>query len=464
MGTLLLRAGRLVMRAGRFVYTTCAECCNIKCVLYWQADPCLSAPGGDPSGFCGEPTTTEPPVPPPPVYVPKEAICFGRPVQPGDTIEVEGRCYTVTNILFRTITSNCPYPPLPPDARVLDGAPCIRETCADHRCNMNTGGLAIASSCEPGATGGFPPVVFCRNTISQCTYLPMLMSDGRVHCYHLDPGVGGSPNMPVPAIFLGDVSHVPILKSCCECQSDPEHGDPGSPCLTCAPVTIVYSGVPGSQTVSTFGQPCCVDTRAPCSVSFQWLSQVKYANNQLKEEFRADKQTLPCGGSQSPIVRHREWTEDGTLVTDFTFPLGGAVESNCPRFSLSPPQISEGVPWQYSQDCNSVRFSLSATIGDLSISDNVTLIVTRGSGTPPCVGNCGGTGFAGIAIPPEQWPDWATFIGDDRRPGESGVGDTFARQLGKSGETFKAAFRRVFGKDCGCTARQDRWNILYPYA
>ncbi|MGA3067686.1 MAG: hypothetical protein ABSF29_12655 [Tepidisphaeraceae bacterium] len=47
---------------------------------------------------------------------------------------------------------------------------------------------------------------------------------------------------------------------------------------------------------------------------------------------------------------------------------------------------------------------------------------------------------------------------------DKGVGDTVARLIGPTGSAiFKASFKAMFGVDCGCTARQANWNILYRY-
>jgi ADP-heptose:LPS heptosyltransferase len=51
-----------------------------------------------------------------------------------------------------------------------------------------------------------------------------------------------------------------------------------------------------------------------------------------------------------------------------------------------------------------------------------------------------------------------------RRPGDKGVGDTAARVFARFGaETFKAFYKKVFGKDCGCARRQEILNFHYPY-
>ena len=46
---------------------------------------------------------------------------------------------------------------------------------------------------------------------------------------------------------------------------------------------------------------------------------------------------------------------------------------------------------------------------------------------------------------------------------DKGLGDIIARTIGPlGGEEFKAWYKKIFGKECGCTARQESWNAMYP--
>ncbi len=48
-------------------------------------------------------------------------------------------------------------------------------------------------------------------------------------------------------------------------------------------------------------------------------------------------------------------------------------------------------------------------------------------------------------------------------PEDKGIGDIVARMIGKeNSEAFKMWFKKLFGKDCGCTGRQLQWNRMYP--
>lgn len=78
------------------------------------------------------------------------------------------------------------------------------------------------------------------------------------------------------------------------------------------------------------------------------------------------------------------------------------------------------------------------------------------------------TPSAPLPFPPKPkvpaWPAWAKAIASQKRDGETGVGDTAERVIGPFGPLFKAAFKKLFEKDCGCNARKELWNLQYPYA
>lgn len=70
--------------------------------------------------------------------------------------------------------------------------------------------------------------------------------------------------------------------------------------------------------------------------------------------------------------------------------------------------------------------------------------------------------------PAEEWPLWALLAGLwFRQPGDLGVGDTIARELGGVGsESFKRHHELLFGiwvKPCGCAGQVASWNALYRY-
>jgi len=49
------------------------------------------------------------------------------------------------------------------------------------------------------------------------------------------------------------------------------------------------------------------------------------------------------------------------------------------------------------------------------------------------------------------------------KPEDKGLGDIIAHKIGPiGGDAFKVWFLETFGKECGCEARQEKWNALYP--
>jgi hypothetical protein len=67
-----------------------------------------------------------------------------------------------------------------------------------------------------------------------------------------------------------------------------------------------------------------------------------------------------------------------------------------------------------------------------------------------------------------NWPAWAKALGTQRIEGEVGVGDTAQRLLHSPGVRILAdgivAGLALFGRKCGCTRRQNEWNLKYSYA
>lgn len=52
--------------------------------------------------------------------------------------------------------------------------------------------------------------------------------------------------------------------------------------------------------------------------------------------------------------------------------------------------------------------------------------------------------------------------GKARQP--QGVGDTIENALDKvGGKQFKAAYKKVTGRDCGCNKRKQKLNEIFPY-
>jgi hypothetical protein len=69
---------------------------------------------------------------------------------------------------------------------------------------------------------------------------------------------------------------------------------------------------------------------------------------------------------------------------------------------------------------------------------------------------------ASVALAPDKWPVWATIVAGRRQEGDTGLGDTIARELGSGIETVKLWFKSK-GITCGCDERRERLNAVYPY-
>ncbi len=65
-------------------------------------------------------------------------------------------------------------------------------------------------------------------------------------------------------------------------------------------------------------------------------------------------------------------------------------------------------------------------------------------------------------LPRKDWPIWAKALAMIAKPEDKGIGDVVARTIGaENSESFKKWYKTTTGKDCGCTGRQQRWNIEY---
>lgn len=68
------------------------------------------------------------------------------------------------------------------------------------------------------------------------------------------------------------------------------------------------------------------------------------------------------------------------------------------------------------------------------------------------------------ALPRAEWPRLARWLAKLARPGELGLGDVVARYAGAvGGERFKKIYKKLTGAGCGCEARQDALNAMYPF-
>jgi hypothetical protein len=69
------------------------------------------------------------------------------------------------------------------------------------------------------------------------------------------------------------------------------------------------------------------------------------------------------------------------------------------------------------------------------------------------------------AVSFSDWPVWAKALGKLKRDGEKGVGDTIERIIGaETSDLYKSWYRKIFGRDCNCIGRKEKFNETYPYA
>jgi hypothetical protein len=63
-----------------------------------------------------------------------------------------------------------------------------------------------------------------------------------------------------------------------------------------------------------------------------------------------------------------------------------------------------------------------------------------------------------------KWPTWAKALKKFSKPEDKGIGDVITRTIGdERSDAFKKWYKATFGKSCGCTGRQAKWNQMYPF-
>lgn len=452
-----MRAGRLVMRAGRLVYTTCAACCtptcaNIRrynaCPLPSNLRPCASVLGH--------------------VWV-----CVG---QCPNGIHYANQCWSPTNTVI-------PIDQKPPQDVLVENPVCS-PGCNDPKIPCTECQLYYRVGNCPGSTPPDPPL-----------YVPV----ARVHgCMFLR--FGG-------CWFVSDSSTPVQLPSNGVVYTDQTPLYPGGTCCDgCFPDCRIAGGIDGIDCLS--GRPyilptcCCSDTYTDT----MFLSYVQVTTlGQVDEDRSVITATASGSGSRSfvngqptggsPKIRsltvqvypdgHSIVRGDG--ITDFPgwscgtpiqwwdgF-LAGDPYLQCPHgvFSYATPEPDGGLIVAtvsvrltctgYTATGRWVHTTPRQNAPRTVLTETITHTISQQGG---CGGGCGqGSSLnppAPAPVPFDQWPLWARQIASNKQLGEKGVGDTFARQTGKAGEALKAAFKAA-GKDCGCDARQGKWNTQYPY-
>ncbi len=439
--------------------SACGECCGA-CLAYWKANPC--GPVTSPYDPCENGPVV--PVPPPPIYINPSAQCFGRAIRPGDTVVVDGRCYTVTTERYKRAVDSCAYPPIPPDGRIIEYIEdCAADGCRDPKCIEFTSPFAVAEQCDTSIGYG-PPVFFCRRAATRCVYVAA-SPDGIMppRCYKISPNAPGG--VPGPrSVFIDPLNST--ATSCCECTTG-LGGDSEIPCFRCVTRRQTQTaGEPIPTTTLTEGPPCCFDRRANCSmtVTGRYFIGDPLGNSELYE---IDPQTIPCTGGN--VYARITRTENGQTLP----PVNQLVEiyqnggqRMCPPL---PPlvgtfQFTNSWTFEIVQDCKGTKVTASSPqspgLPPTTLTGSVTY--NHADGSPPCAGACTGSGPA-VAVPYAQWPATAKLVGAFRAEQDRGIGDTIQRDLGWIGEAYKATFLAITGRECGCDARRDLLNLKYPY-
>lgn len=455
MGTLLMRAGRLIMRAGRLVYTTCAACCS-SCANIRRYNACPLPPNLQ---FCAS-------------DLGHVWVCDRNPLQCPDGIHYANQCWTPTDIVI-------PIRQKPPQD-ILIQDPVCSPGCSDTLNPCTVCNLYYPVQWCPNAPPPDPPLYVAVSRVFGCMFL------GQGSCYFVTdsstPVILPSNGAVYPAtspLFSGG--------TCCD------------GCLPDCNTTTQFIPICPSHGVERFNNCCCSgDYTLNTSVSFRLVSRADEVGVHTLD-------THTYAGSVTRVFRNGQQvspTRPVRFILHTIHAVNGVVLSRDDSLMIEPPRWSCGSPPQfwmpeggaavcfedygYDPALGPIASSIVATCNTLTATGSATQIQLDGidrftvtvqltqsvSSQGMCSGGCGqgnvlgtpGTPSPAMAVPPEQWPAWANQIAGSRQPGDLGVGDTFARQLGKAGETFKAGFKRLFGRDCGCDARQEAWNRLYPYA
>lgn len=434
----------------------CENCCG-NCLAYYKANPCgpITAPVDpcDPSGTV--------PDPPPPIYVNSLVECFGRPIRPGDTVVVDGRCYTISDERYKRATDTCSLPPIPPDARIVDQVDdCAADGCRDAKCIVFTSPWGTAEQCDPTLDPG-PPVFFCRRIATQCVYVP-ISPDGvsPPRCYKISPaaagGVPGSRSLVISSISGG-------VATCCECTSQLTGRE--MPCFRCVTLRQTQTaGTPPTNTL-TYGPDCCFDRRANCTmrVTGRYFIGDPLGNSELWE---IDPQTIPCtGGNVYARITRTENGQSLPPVVQLAEVYQNGGERRCPPLPPLAGTFTFTDTWSYDirQDCKGTRITASSPqspgLPPTTLTGSVEY--NHAAGSAPCAGGCAGSGPP-LPVPFAQWPSAAKLLSLSKQPGEVGLGDTIERLAGKTGAAFKAT-AKALNIDCGCDARKASYNAIYQY-
>lgn len=161
----------------------------------------------------------------------------------------------------------------------------------------------------------------------------------------------------------------------------------------------------------------------------------------------------------------------GICASDCAAPVPSSAPPDCtfgapPGCSCTPTLISCSYSNSQTDGCNCaagqpVTVSGSCTLTQtVELSDECTLI------------ECGERVASSVATPvaatkkspaPNSWPMALLPLKLLAKEGDRGAGDIIARSIGPiGGDAFKAWYKKLFGKDCGCGHRQEILNARWP--
>ncbi len=68
-----------------------------------------------------------------------------------------------------------------------------------------------------------------------------------------------------------------------------------------------------------------------------------------------------------------------------------------------------------------------------------------------------------VIITAGSWPSVLLPMKLLAKPEDKGLGDIIERTIGPmGGDAFKKWYKIIFGRECGCNARREDWNVRWP--
>lgn len=356
----------------------------------------------------------------------------------------------------------------------------------------------LAEPCPGQNMSGIPPVfMFVQDvpSIGAGEDCPGFNTLNR--CYTIRPGVmytQAEVNAVGGVVYTDGVGPL----KCCECVEG------------CAAVPVPTFQPCGAAETTINLRCCCSDTWS-ATITATWIETTTStgASGDIFVFTRQASGTVVVHSNDPPgtlpTIRVLETATkngqpDPSVITqdhDLTIPFAGV----CPPGPLQwrgelgtgfcpaggPFRIESGFPGTYQEvvradgylTCNTLSSNYhyrTFEAGEQRIDNKATLsILVRHTGR--CGGGCGqATGQApdpsgrvvaqqkAKVVPFDKWPLLVKMAAMGKADVDMGVGDTIARIVGPAGgDLFKAKFKELTGRDCGCADRQLALNQMYPY-